>query len=65
MAHWGVPNPAAVEGPEEQRLHAFKEAAIALSRRLELLVNLPFEKLDRLRLEQLTREIGAPVPSPA
>lgn len=67
VAHWGLPDPAAVEGPEEQQLHAFKEAALVLSRRIELFVNLPFEKLDRLRIEQLTREIGAssPVPSPA
>jgi protein-tyrosine-phosphatase len=67
VAHWGVPDPAAAEGAEEHQLQAFKEAAIVLSRRIELFVNLPFEKLDRLRLEQLTREIGAPspVPSPA
>lgn len=65
VAHWGVPDPAAVEGPEEHKLQAFKEAAITLSRRIELFVNLPFEKLDRLRLEQLTREIGARQPEPA
>lgn len=67
IAHWGVPDPAAAEGSDEDQLHAFKEAAIVLSRRIELFVNLPFEKLDRLRLEQLTREIGAstPVSSPA
>ena len=65
VAHWGVPDPALVEGPEERRLAAFKEAALGLSRRVELFVNLPFEKLDRLRLEELTREIGTPAPAPA
>ncbi|HBL31071.1 MAG TPA: protein-tyrosine-phosphatase [Acidobacteria bacterium] len=58
VAHWGVPDPAAVEGTEEQRLAAFREAARVLARRIELFCNLPFEKIDALRLQQLTREIG-------
>jgi len=49
-AHWGVPDP---DNYEE-----FKEAGRVLARRIELFVNLPLEKLDRLRLEELTREIG-------
>ena len=64
VAHWGVEDPAAVEGSEEQQLAAFKEAAIVLHRRIELFVNLPFEKIDRLRLQQLTDEIGSSCPVP-
>jgi len=58
VAHWGMPDPAAMEGTPEEKLRAFKGAAVELNRRLELFCNLPFDKLDRLRLEQLTREIG-------
>lgn len=57
-AHWGMDDPAAAEGDEEERLRAFKTAAIDLQRRLELFVNLPFEKLDRLRLQQMTRDLA-------
>lgn len=58
VAHWGMEDPAAVEGTDEEKLRAFKKAAVEMKRRLELFCNLPFDKLDRLRLEQLTREIG-------
>ena len=62
VAHWGVPDPAEVEGPEEAQHAAFREAARVLARRIELFTNLPVEKLDRLRLQELTREIGTQVP---
>jgi arsenate reductase (thioredoxin) len=57
-AHWGVPDPADFEGPEEEHYALFKEAGRVLARRIDLFCNLPFDKLDRLRLEQMTREIG-------
>lgn len=60
VAHWGMADPAAVEGSEEDRLRAFRDAAREIHRRLDLFVNLPIEKLDRLRLETMTREIGQP-----
>lgn len=58
VAHWGMEDPAAVEGTDEEKLRAFKKTAVEMNRRLDLFTNLPFDKLDRLRLEQLTREIG-------
>lgn len=58
VAHWGVPDPAHFDGSEAEQLALFKEAGRILARRIELFVNLPIEKLDRLRLAQLTREIG-------
>ena len=58
MAHWGLPDPAAVEGAPDQQLQAFQEAARVLSRRIEQFRNLPFEELDRPRLQQLLQEIG-------
>ena len=57
-AHWGVADPAAVEGSEEARRAAFRDAAALLRRRVELLVNLPLEKLDALALEARARQIG-------
>jgi protein-tyrosine-phosphatase len=57
-AHWGVPDPAAVEGPEEKRRAAFRDAALTLRRRIELLLGLPVAKLDRSSLRARLREIG-------
>ena len=57
-AHWGVDDPAAVEGDEDARRHAYMKAFAELRRRAELLAALPIEKLDRLVAEQKIREIG-------
>jgi arsenate reductase len=57
-AHWGVEDPAAFEGPEEKRSAAFRAAALILRRRIELMLALPVEKLDRLSLQAKVREIG-------
>ncbi|MEK7945597.1 arsenate reductase ArsC [Pigmentiphaga sp. YJ18] len=56
-AHWGVPDPAAVEGDDEQR-KAFHDAAIALKRRIELFLALPIQKLDGMSLQHELRSIG-------
>jgi arsenate reductase len=56
-AHWGVPDPAAVEGGQEQR-KAFLDAAIALKRRIELFLALPIQKLDGLSLQSELQGIG-------
>ena len=62
VAHWGLPDPAAFEGPAEEQYALFKEIGRVLARRIELFCSLPLEKLDRLRLEELTRAIGADAP---
>jgi arsenate reductase (thioredoxin) len=58
IAHWGVDDPAAVQGDEGTRRHAYVKAFSELRRRVELLLALPIEKLDRLVAEQHLREIG-------
>ena len=58
-AHWGVPDPASVEGDEMTRRKAFVAAMVTLRRRVELLVALPLEKLDRLATQSKLREIGS------
>jgi len=57
-AHWGVPDPAAVEGDDEQKRHAFVEAMTQLQRRISVFTSLPFAKLDSIKLQQAVREIG-------
>lgn len=57
VAHWGVPDPADFHGAPEEHYALFKEIGRILARRIELFCHLPFDKLDRLRLAELTREI--------
>ena len=57
-AHWGMPDPAEVKGTEEQKRRAFSDTANMLRRRIELLANLPMDKLDRLALQSKVQEIG-------
>jgi protein-tyrosine-phosphatase len=58
IAHWGAPDPALAEGTDEQIYQEFKRIAMVIQRRIELLCALPFEKIDRLKLQTLTQEIG-------
>lgn len=57
-AHWGIPDPAAVEGTEEGRRKAFHDAARVLKRRLELFLSLPIDRLDAMSLQAELRGIG-------
>lgn len=57
-AHWGIPDPAAIEGSEAEITAAFRTAFRALQRRIDIFVNLPVAKLDRLVLQKRTQEIG-------
>src|SRR6201991_1719480 len=47
VAHWGSPDPAAVEGNDSEKYRAFKEVALQINRRLQLFTSLPLDKLDR------------------
>jgi len=57
-AHWGLPDPAAVEGSESRIDAAFREAFMLLQRRIELFANLPVKSLDRMSLKTRLDEIG-------
>lgn len=57
-AHWGLPDPAAVEGDDNAVHRAFTDTAIALRRRIELMIALPIERLDRLALQRSVRDIA-------
>lgn len=56
-AHWGIPDPAHIEGDEARR-KAFKHASEQLARRIQLFISLPIEKLDKLTLKEKLDEIG-------
>ncbi len=57
-AHWGVEDPAAVEGDEETKRNAFLRAFTTLQRRLDLFLALPLDKIEKLALKQRLDAIG-------
>ncbi|HTZ81544.1 MAG TPA: arsenate reductase ArsC [Candidatus Acidoferrales bacterium] len=63
-AHWGIPDPAAVRGSEQERAQAFREAFISLDRRISLFLSLPLSTLDEMSLKKELNTIGRQ-PSPS
>ncbi|MBP6514834.1 MAG: arsenate reductase ArsC [Steroidobacteraceae bacterium] len=61
-AHWGIDDPAAVEGSDLDKAQAFRKAFNALEHRIRLFMSLPIASLDRLRLEQELDAIGQSLP---
>jgi arsenate reductase (thioredoxin) len=57
-AHWGLPDPAAVNGTEEEKRRAFMDTAVTLKRRIEFMLSLPMAKLERMAIQHEVREIG-------
>jgi arsenate reductase len=57
-AHWGIADPAAVEGTESDKALAFRKAFKELETRIKLFTNLPIDSLDRMTLQSRLREIG-------
>jgi arsenate reductase len=57
-AHWGYADPSAGDGSDEQKAEAFKNTLHAIHQRLELLVNLPADKLDAMVLQQTAKELA-------
>ncbi|MFB2606107.1 arsenate reductase ArsC, partial [Rhizobium phaseoli] len=58
-AHWGVEDPAAVEGSDVEKGRAFAKAARFLKNRIMAFLSLPLASIDKLALEQHLRQIGA------
>lgn len=58
LAHWGVPDPVAVDSSDDARKRAFVSAFATLRRRIELLLALPLDKLDRLAAQAKLQAIG-------
>jgi arsenate reductase len=57
-AHWGVADPAAVNGPETQQWIAFRQAFRELENRIKIFTSLPIRTLDRLKLQERLEAIG-------
>jgi protein-tyrosine-phosphatase len=64
FAHWGLDDPSDVEGSEDARRRAFREVMNYLARRIDLLLALPFERLERAALERRAQAIAEHVPAP-
>ncbi|HWG71301.1 MAG TPA: arsenate reductase ArsC [Steroidobacteraceae bacterium] len=60
-AHWGIADPAAVEGTDVERAAAFRKALKELETRIKLLISLPIDSLDRMTLQARLRDIGKSV----
>lgn len=57
-AHWGVPDPASVEGTPEKIEKAFRDAFMMLDRRISLFLCLPLSSLDKLAIKKELDRIG-------
>lgn len=57
-AHWGIPDPAAAQGSDDDKRRAFVLAMEQLQRRISMFVSLPFATLDSMKLQHAVREIG-------
>ena len=57
-AHWGVEDPAAIQGTNEEKRKAFLTAFTQLATRINLFLNLPIDRIDRMALEARLDEIG-------
>lgn len=57
-AHWGYPDPSEVKGSEEERLAAFRNTLYMIQKRLQLLLDLPADKLEKTLLQHSARELS-------
>jgi arsenate reductase len=57
-AHWGVRDPATIEGTDDEKRRAFRDTFLVLRRRIELFACLPFDKLQGLALQERMNQIG-------
>jgi len=57
-AHWGLEDPAAVEGSDTDKWLAFRQAFRELESRIKVFTSLPIESLDRARLQEKLRRLG-------
>jgi protein-tyrosine-phosphatase len=64
-AHWGIPDPAAVEGTDIQKKAAFAQAFKLMSTRISLFLSLPLSSIDQLRIKEEIDSIGKPRADPA
>lgn len=59
-AHWGYADPSAGDGTQAEKTEAFRQTLHAIHRRLELLVNLPADKLEAMAIQNTAKELAQP-----
>ena len=64
-AHWGIPDPAAVEGTDVEKMTAFRQAFKAMETRIQLFLSLPIASIDKMRLKERMDAIGKTLPEPS
>ena len=64
-AHWGIPDPAAVEGTDVEKMTAFRQALKAMETRIQLFLSLPIASIDKMRLKERMDAIGKTLPEPS
>ena len=57
-AHWGFPDPSQVEGSDDKKRKAFKDVMLGLRKRIQLLADLPLERLDQMSIQAKVRELA-------
>jgi arsenate reductase (thioredoxin) len=57
-AHWGFPDPSQVSGSDEDKRRAFRAVMIGLKHRIDMLVDLPIEKLDALTIQNELKKLA-------
>ena len=57
-AHWGMPDPASAQGSDAEKMQAFRETLRLLTNRISVFAELPFDKLDRIKLKTRLDDIG-------
>lgn len=57
-AHWGFPDPSQVSGSDEDKRRAFRDVMIGLKKRIDMLVDLPLEKLDALSIQSELKKLA-------
>ncbi len=57
-AHWGLPDPATAQGSEGEVQLAFRDAAVTMKRRIDLMLALPLASLDSMAIQRQVRDIG-------
>jgi protein-tyrosine-phosphatase len=65
LAHWGMPDPAEATGTEAERQRVFDDTLVLIGRRIDLLLALPIDKLEKLVLQQRVNQIGGAGAAPA
>jgi len=57
-AHWGLPDPAAFDGSDQDKKKQFRAAAVTLKRRIDLMLCLPLHSLDEMAIHREVKDIG-------